>query len=78
MFYINEISFSIFLLCFFAYFLLLRLEYSRENPSKFKLFKSIYRNWVKSRLNEESLLIAVQALRNFIMANSTGYVDYFI
>jgi uncharacterized membrane protein len=78
MIFLDEISFIIFIICFVSYFLLLYLGFKLKKPSKFNVFKKIYGNWVKERLNEESQLVAVQSLRNFIMGNSTFVSALFI
>ena len=77
-FSIDEIAFIVFICCFFSYLLLMFINLKRSKPTKFKVFGMIYENWVESRLGEESPLVAVQALRNFIMGNSTFVSALFI
>ncbi|MBD3215009.1 MAG: DUF599 family protein [Candidatus Lokiarchaeota archaeon] len=75
----DDIALIIFVCCFIifisTFFFHLR---KRERPSKYSVFKLIYDNWVKSRLDEESPLTGVQALRNFLMGNSTFISSLFI
>lgn len=77
-FSLDEIAFTVFVGCFLCYFLLMFLSFRRSKPTKFKVFSMIYENWVESRLGEESPLVAVQALRNFIMGNSTFVSALFV
>lgn len=75
----DDIALMIFTGCFIIFisifFLHLRKE---ERASKYNVLKLIYENWVKSRLEEEHLLTGVQALRNFLMGNSTFVSSLFI
>jgi len=75
----DDIGLMIFTGCFiifiYIFFLHLRKE---ERASKYNVLKLIYDNWVKSRLEEEHLLTGVQALRNFLMGNSTFVSSLFI
>ncbi len=70
-FQLDELSFFVFIICFLLYFTLLYSGYTKKTPSKFTIFNEIYRNWVKDRIDDQSPLVGVQALRNFIMGNST-------
>ncbi|TXT53887.1 MAG: membrane protein of unknown function [Promethearchaeota archaeon] len=74
----NELSFFVFLTCFILYFILFVQALKTSKPTKVKILKLIYVNWVKSRLEEEDPITAVQALRNFIMGNSTFVSALFI
>lgn len=75
---IDEIGFIIFIICFTSYFGLLQFSFKRKKPSKFKVFQKIYQNWVNCRLDADSPLTGVQALRNFIMGGSTFVSALFV
>jgi uncharacterized membrane protein len=76
--YIDEISLVIFATSFVLYFLLLHLRIKQKNPTDIKVFKIIYRNWVKSCLSDENHTVGIQALRNFIRGNATFVSALFI
>lgn len=63
---LDEIAFFIFLVCFIVYFILFVHALKTSKPTKLRVLKLIYVNWVKTRLEEEDPITAVQALRNFI------------
>ena len=67
---LNEISLFIFLGCIILYFSLIAITLKFKKPIHRDRYKRIYKNWVKNRLKDKSLLIAVQTIRNFIMVNS--------
>ena len=75
---LDEIALIVFVICFFTYFILFYYSFKRSKPNKFQLYKKIYENWVESRLKDNNALVGVQALRNFIMANSTFVSALFI
>lgn len=75
----DEIALITFVSCFSFFIIIFFIHLKRERkPSKYNVFKLIYDNWVKSRLDQESPLIGVQALRNFLMGNSTFVSSLFI
>ncbi|MBD3338171.1 MAG: DUF599 family protein [Candidatus Lokiarchaeota archaeon] len=76
---LHEIGLIFFASCFIVYFLLLYNNLRRrKKPNKFHVFRLIYINWVQTRVDDNSSLAGVQALRNFIMANSTFVSALFI
>jgi uncharacterized membrane protein len=75
---LDELSFFIFIACFILYFFLLYSGINKKTTSKFTVFNEIYKNWVKDRLEDQNPLVGVQALRNFIMGNSTFVSALFI
>jgi len=75
---LDEMAFFIFLVCFILYFILFVHALKTSRPTKVKVLKLIYVNWVKTRLEEEDPITAVQALRNFIYGNSTFVSALFI
>jgi uncharacterized membrane protein len=54
-----------------GYLILLIGISKRDRPSQKTALNLVYKNWVKNRANDENLLYATQALRNFIMGNAT-------
>jgi len=69
---IDELSFLIFLLCIITYIILFVIKSrNRKTASERSTLNLVYKNWVEHRINDENLLYATQALRNFIMGNST-------
>ena len=76
--YINEIALIIFISCFFVYFLLLWRRVNQHAATDIRVFKLIYKNWVKSLISSEDHLIGIHALRNFIRGNSTFVSALFI
>jgi uncharacterized membrane protein len=67
----DEIALILFLFCLIGYLLLLIIINKRDKPSQRTTLNLVYKNWVKNRSNDENLLYATQALRNFIMGNAT-------
>jgi len=68
---IDEFSFLLFLGCLVIYIILFIVRSKNRETSERSTLNLIYRNWVQSRSNDENLLYATQALRNFIMGNAT-------
>ncbi len=75
---LDEIACIIFLLCILIYVIALFFGYKKKTPSQFNLLKLIYSNWVDNQLKDDSPIISIQALRNFIMGNSTFASALFI
>ncbi|MBD3196500.1 MAG: DUF599 family protein [Candidatus Lokiarchaeota archaeon] len=75
---LDDIALIVFAVCFSSYIAIFYFTMKTKKPSKYSVFQLIYDNWVKSRLNVESPLTAVQALRNFIMGNSTFVSSLFL
>ena len=75
---IHETALIIFIICIGIYFTLLFLNIKKRNPSQRNVIRLIYANWVDERLKDESPLAAIQALRNFMMGNSSFISALFI
>lgn len=67
----DEIALILFFFCLFVYLTLLLIISRKEQPSPRTTLNLVYKNWVRNRSNDENLLYATQALRNFIMGNAT-------
>ena len=68
---IHEIAIIIFIVCIGTYFSVYFFNVRKGKPSQRNVMRLIYANWVEERLKDDSVLIAVQALRNFMMGNSS-------
>jgi len=75
---LEELAFIIFFTCIFIYFILLFSSINTKKPSQRSVMNEIYRNWVSTRLKSNDPIVTVQALRNFIMADSTFISALFI
>jgi uncharacterized membrane protein len=69
--YENEIAFFVFIGCLITYITLLSISFKQVKPSERNVYRLIYRNWAENRLLKKEDLVTIQALRNFIMGNST-------
>jgi uncharacterized membrane protein len=67
----NEIAFFVFICCLTTYIILLSISFRQIKPSERNIYRLIYRNWAENRLRKNEDLVTIQALRNFIMGNST-------
>jgi len=68
---IDELSALIFMGCVFLYIILFIIKSQKKESSERATLNLVYKNWVQNRINDENLLYATQALRNFIMGNAT-------
>lgn len=69
---IDEISVILFISCVVVYIILFMMKsQKRGGSSERSTLNLIYKNWVQNRIEDENLLYATQALRNFIMGNAT-------
>ncbi|MFX0184769.1 MAG: DUF599 family protein [Candidatus Hodarchaeota archaeon] len=66
---IDLIAFSVFLVCIILYSTITFYGFKHPSKSKRGSLNIVYQKWVDARM-EESSLVAVQAMRNLIMANS--------
>ena len=71
-------AFIVFLTCLSIYFILFFNSLTTKRPSQRAVLNEIYRNWVSNQLNNQDTIVTVQAIRNFIMANSTFISALFI
>lgn len=76
--FIEEVAFTIFLMCLLIYTILFLNSLTTKRPSQRAVLNEIYRNWVSNQLNNQDTIVSVQAIRNFIMANSTFISALFI
>lgn len=67
----NEIAFFIFIACLVTYIILLSISFKQVKPSERNVYRLIYRNWTENRIRKNEDIVTIQALRNFIMGNST-------
>lgn len=75
---LDELALTIFIICVSIYIFLFIFTIMKKKSSQRNVVRLIYANWVEERLKDDSLLTAVQALRNFIMGNSTFISALFI
>ncbi|UYP44032.1 hypothetical protein NEF87_000317 [Candidatus Lokiarchaeum ossiferum] len=75
---IHELAIITFIVCIATYFVFFYLNKIKRNPSQRNVMRLIYANWVEERLNDDSVLTGVQALRNFMMGNSSFISALFI
>jgi uncharacterized membrane protein len=68
---IDELSALIFMGCLLLYIILFIIKSQKKESSERATLNLVYKNWVQNRINDENLLYATQALRNFIMGNAT-------
>lgn len=76
--FIEEVAFTNFLMCLLIYTILFLNSLTTKRPSQRAVLNEIYRNWVSNQLNNQDTIVSVQAIRNFIMANSTFISALFI
>ncbi|TXT59403.1 MAG: membrane protein of unknown function [Promethearchaeota archaeon] len=67
----NEIALFIFIACLVIYIILLSISFKQVKPSERNVYRLIYRNWTENRIRKNEDIVTIQALRNFIMGNST-------
>lgn len=68
---IDELSALIFMGCLLLYIILFIIKSQKKGSSERATLNLVYKNWVQNRIDDENLLYATQALRNFIMGNAT-------
>ncbi|MFX0050085.1 MAG: DUF599 family protein [Candidatus Hodarchaeota archaeon] len=66
---IDHIAFSVFFVCIITYAFITVYGFRHPSKSKRGSLNIVYQKWVDERI-EDSSLVAIQAMRNLIMANS--------
>ena len=75
---LDELALTVFIICVSIYIFLFIFTIMKKKSSQRNVVRLIYANWVEERIKDDSLITAVQALRNFIMGNSTFISALFI